>query len=110
MSAATYWKSAAKDMRRLCHKAPDAETNSGKKEPPLTGKQFQKCCERGYESALLLGSFAQNCTVSSLKALYEESCGIGWFEDRPLCAPQFEDEVDEVEADARAPSPGAIFG
>lgn len=68
--------------------------------------RFRECCQRAYDSALDLASWAAHVEKKSLKQYYEESCQVNWFSTMQQSVPIFEDgdsSEDEGETTARAP-------
>lgn len=68
--------------------------------------RFFECCQRAYDAALQLASWAANVSKDSLKRYYEESCEVSWFQTMQQSVPLFEDgESSEEENEKRARNP-----
>ena len=75
--------------------------------------RFTACCDRAYSAALKLAAWAAGRETESLKALYEESCNVNWFDtiQQTGAVPNDDDmdeDMDEEEYMARNQTLGAI--
>ncbi|CAK9028794.1 Uncharacterized protein SCF082_LOCUS18513, partial [Durusdinium trenchii] len=57
--------------------------------------RFGQACARAYQSAIDLVLWASGYDSKSLKAYYEQSCDVAWFETTLQAAPEFDDDDEE---------------
>lgn len=67
--------------------------------------RFGQACARAYQSAIDLVLWASGYDSKSLKAYYEQSCDVAWFETTLQAAPEFDDDDEEDDDQANIAQP-----